>query len=62
MYGDLLVTKIISQEQPYKIGEENVLLGIANTCSVVTRSFVPLLQIEQADFFKLLSDANYQVI
>ena len=38
------------------------MLGIANTCSVITRSFVPLLQIEQADFFKLISDAGINVI
>ena len=51
-YGDNFVTKQISRENPFKIGEENVLLGINNSCTVITRSFVPLIEIDSGKFFK----------
>ena len=43
VFGDLIVSKEVSHENPYKIGDENILLGVANTCSVITRSFVQIV-------------------
>ena len=57
-YGDNFVTKNISRENPFKIGEENVLLGINNPCTVITRSFVPLIELESGKFFKFIQEAG----
>lgn len=34
--GEMVATKYPTQKHPCKVGEENVLLGIANSCSYVT--------------------------
>ena len=62
VFGDLLVCKDITQESPFKIGEENVLLGISNTCTYVAKSFVPMIEIDQDKFFGLIQDIGLNTI
>ena len=40
VYGDHIVTKEVSHANPYSIGDENILLGVCNTCSIITRIYV----------------------
>ena len=53
-YGDSILTKDVSNENPYRLGEENVLLGIANPFTLVTRGFVTILEFDLDAFFKLI--------
>ena len=62
VFGDLLVNKDIAQDDPFKIGEENVLLGLANTCTYVSKSFVPMIEIDQGKFFGLIKEIGLHAI
>lgn len=58
VFGDLTATKYPTQEYPCKIGEESVLLGLRNTSTFVARSFVTVIQIDVAQYFSYLREAN----
>lgn len=61
-YGDLMASKYPTIDHPTKIGEENVLLGVSNTCTFVTRSFTPVITLDLKKYFRCLRDANPQTI
>lgn len=61
-YGDMVATLYPTQKHPRKIGEENVLLSIANPCSFVTKSYCPVIKLDLGRFFRCLKDANLQII
>ncbi len=58
VYGDVILTKHVSYENPCKIGEENVLLGINNAFTFIARDFVPVISLDQSEFFKLMMEAG----
>lgn len=53
-YGDSVLIKDISSLNPYSAGEENVLLNIRNPFTIITRSYVPILEFNLVSFFKLI--------
>lgn len=61
-FGDLIVTKHASQEVPVKLGEESALLGIANTCTFITRSWTPLITFDAKEFFKIIIEAGTDAV
>ena len=62
VYGSLVAQKYPTKDYPCKIGEENVLLGIANTNTYVTRCFTPVIRLNLARFFLSLKTANRNTI
>ena len=62
MYGDIIVSKNTTPEFPCRIGEENVLLGINNAFSYITRTFVPVITIDQSEYYKYMMDAGLAII
>jgi len=56
VFGDLIETKDLSAEFPYKIGEEAVLLSLSNTCSYVTRSYTPVITLDALKYFRAMSE------
>lgn len=62
MYGDIIVSKNTTSEFPCRIGEENVLLGINNAFSYITRTFVPVITIDQSEYYKYMMDAGLTII
>ena len=51
-----------TQKHPCKIGEENVLLGIANPVSFITKSYCPIIKLDLNSFFTGLKGADPKII
>ena len=61
-FGDLILSKNVSHENAYRIGEENVVLSISNPFTIISRSWLVVLQLETRSFFKLILDTGLNTI
>ena len=62
VYGDLIATMNPTIVHPFKLGEENALLGVVNSCTFVTRSFALCITLDLAKFFNCIREANPKTI
>ena len=61
-YGSFIASKYPTIDNPCKIGEENVLHGIANMCTFVTRTFTPVITLNLSRFFRVMRGADPKII
>ena len=61
-FGDSILIKDVRHENPYRIGEENVVLRLLNPFTVISRSWLVVLQLDTASFFKLIQETGISTI
>ena len=61
-YGDPFLVKEVDHFNAYRIGEENVILGISNPFTIISRGWLVALVLDTGAFFKLIHDTGVQTI